>query len=110
MIIYGIGGLVYMIKRYMLIKDDLKRFTEVVVNDTISTSDLLLKQGVISVRDSQLDKFNNEVSRYCITGIDRYNKRFKIYTNNPYHYNIYRGTVWYIDGNNRRIKIRYYYN
>ena len=49
---------------------------------------------------------------YCITGKDRDGKRFEaIYTTNPQNYNIYRGTLWYVNKQtNKRQKILTYYN
>jgi len=34
------------------------------------------------------------VKKYKICGIDIRNKRFVIHTNNPQHYNIYKGNLW----------------
>jgi hypothetical protein len=31
---------------------------------------------------------------YIITGIDRQGKRFRIETETPQHYNIYKGSLW----------------
>lgn len=45
------------------------------------------------------------VNTYVITGTLRNGKRFNpIFTNTPEHYNIYRGTVWYVypDGTRKK--------
>ena len=34
------------------------------------------------------------MTRYTITCTDKNNKRFVINTNTPYHYNIWKGTLW----------------
>ena len=49
---------------------------------------------------------------YCITGTDRNGRRFKaIYTTNPQHYDIYSGTLWYVNRKTgKRRKILTYYN
>jgi len=49
---------------------------------------------------------------YCITGKDSKGKRFKpIYTKNPQNYNIYIGTLWYVNPKtNKRQKILEYFN
>jgi hypothetical protein len=46
---------------------------------------------------------------YIITGIDRQGKRFRIETETPQHYNVYKGTLWHkvINGKKKLIK-RYY--
>lgn len=50
------------------------------------------------------------MSKYVITGIDRSGRRFKpIYTDTPWHYNIWRGTVWKIV-NGKRKKVKEIYN
>ena len=43
--------------------------------------------------------------KYLITGVDKQGKRFKIYTDNPNHYNLQSGTIWKINefGKRRRI-------
>jgi len=61
-----------------------------------------------------MDKGNFTISntRYCITGTDKQGKRFEaIYTTNPQHYNIYRGTLWHVcKQTNKRTKILEYFN
>ena len=49
-------------------------------------------------------------SQYVITGIDRYGKRFRIHTDTPQHYNIWKGTLWKILENGKRKKILTYFN
>jgi hypothetical protein len=43
---------------------------------------------------------------YIITGVDKNNKRFVTYTETPQHYNIWKGTLWQLqkDGSRKRIK------
>ena len=48
---------------------------------------------------------------FIITGILRNGRRFKpIYTHTPWHYNIWRGTVWIDMGNGKRKKAYEIYN
>ena len=48
---------------------------------------------------------------YIITGVSKNRKRFSpILTNNPHHYNIWRGTLWRKDLQGKRNKIKVYYN
>jgi len=47
----------------------------------------------------------NNGKRYLITGKDRAGKRFKIFTRTPYNYNIYQGSIWRIDKNDKKIKL-----
>ena len=44
------------------------------------------------------------MANYVITGILRNGKRFKpIHTDTPQHYNIWRGTIWRIVDNKRKL-------
>ena len=47
---------------------------------------------------------------YTITGIDKSGKRFKIENCNPYHFNIWRGTLWANLPNGKRKRVLTYYN
>jgi IS4 transposase len=48
---------------------------------------------------------------YVITGILKNGKQFKpIYTLTPQHYNIWRGTIWKVNDNRTRTRIKTYYN
>jgi len=49
------------------------------------------------------------VSNYIITGILKNGKRFKpIHTSTPQHYNIWKGSIWKVINNKRKlIKIIY---
>ena len=54
----------------------------------------------------------NSTQLYHVTGIDRYGKRFKIETTNPYYadgINLYRGSVWLVE-NGKRTLIKRVYN
>ena len=44
---------------------------------------------------------------YIITGIDRDNRRFKIETITPQHYNIYKGSLWEIVEGKKKLIKRY---
>jgi hypothetical protein len=47
------------------------------------------------------------MKKYVITGILRNGTRFKpIYTDTPWHYNIWNGTVWKVLENGKRKKIK----
>lgn len=48
--------------------------------------------------------------KYVITGVDRNNKRFVIETETPQHYNIWKGTLWKLDENGKRKKVKSYFN
>lgn len=51
------------------------------------------------------------INCYVITGILKNGKRFKpIYTLTPQHYNIWRGTVWFINADATRRKQYEIYN
>jgi len=51
------------------------------------------------------------MSKYIITGKDKSGKRFKpIHTDTPQHYNIWSGTLWKIDENGKKKKIKEYFN
>lgn len=47
----------------------------------------------------------NNGKRYLITGKDVNGKRFRIFTRTPWHYNIYQGSIWSIDKNDKKIKL-----
>ena len=56
----------------------------------------LMKQKTTIMRD------------YVITGIDRSGKRFKpIHTDTPQHYNIWRGSIWKVVNNKRKLVKRF---
>jgi hypothetical protein len=44
---------------------------------------------------------------FVITGIDRTGKRFVIHTIEPQHYNIWKGSLWYIENDKRKLITRY---
>lgn len=49
-------------------------------------------------------------SKYVITGTLKNGQRFKaIYTDTPQHYNIWKGTLWKLEGGKRK-KVKEYYN
>lgn len=48
--------------------------------------------------------------KYVITGTDRNGKRFKINTDTPQHYNIWKGTLWEVQENGKRKKVKEYWN
>ena len=49
------------------------------------------------------------MTKYIITGILKNGRRFKpIHTDTPQHYNIWKGTVWKINNEKRKMIIRYY--
>lgn len=50
------------------------------------------------------------MTKYTITGVDRNNRRFKINTDTPQHYNIWKGTLWENLENGKRKKVLEYYN
>lgn len=51
------------------------------------------------------------MSKYVITGTLRNGRRFKpIYTDTPWHYNIWCGTVWRLDGSGKRKMVKRIYN
>lgn len=49
-------------------------------------------------------------TKYVITGVDKKGKRFKIETETPQHYNIWKGTLWKLDENGKRKKVKEYFN
>lgn len=58
---------------------------------------------------------NNDqrIVTYCVTGIDRLGKRFKIERANFFHIaciNVYRGTLWEVLASGKRRRLRTYYN
>ena len=48
------------------------------------------------------------MQKYVITGTDRNGRRFKIETATPQHYNIWRGSLWAVKENGRRILVKRY--
>lgn len=51
------------------------------------------------------------MSKYVITGTLRNGRRFKpIYTDTPWHYNIWCGTVWRLDETGKRKMVKRVYN
>jgi len=56
---------------------------------------------------------DQRIESYCITGVDKAGKRFKIESANYYYIaciNVYKGTLWGIKGNKKRKRIRTYNN
>jgi hypothetical protein len=49
-------------------------------------------------------------TQYTITGKDKAGKRFRINTDTPQHYNIWRGTLWQNLDNGKRKLILTYFN
>jgi hypothetical protein len=50
-------------------------------------------------------KAQNSDINYLITGKDTQGKRFKIYTKTPWHYNIFQGSIWLLDKNDKKVKL-----
>ena len=51
------------------------------------------------------------MSKYIITGTLKNGRRFSpIHTDTPWHYNIWRGTLWEKLDNDKRRRVKTYYN